>query len=404
MRNLYFHVGLPKTGTTSLQEILKANHSLFNDFGIGGMLENGEWSHHELAAFLNKLGPNITQKKGKQANRKKIKKGEAVPTKIISDLKTPGYINGIEEHSSSFPSFDNFNKLLITSEAFSGIGDAGADKVIKFAKEFDSRLTIVGTIRYLDEWLWSMWSQYTKSHWVDWCDYIDSLEFNKIGFLSTTFTPWVKSDVASIKILGYTKQNLISNFFKNIGLTQDQIDKIPQPKKSILNQGLDPITIMYQAAICKLVNHNIYENIRLNFYKPNKGAVTKLLLDITEISNPAFEISSIFEKKILSDEIILGLDYVPHLKKYVSSWMKDAQEFLNLSDQHINDESKKIIILAINNCANILENQIYKPLPNKNFLSILPVNSQFIGQARVIASSIVIASREVNNLPNRKFS
>jgi hypothetical protein len=395
-RSLYFHIGLPKTGSTSLQESLKAHKFLLNDIGIGGQTDNGDWSHHELAEILNNLELNTAIKKEKLINSEEIVEDKAPIIGLIDDLQTPGYIKRSDESRAKFPSFQDYNSLLISSEAFSGIGDAGAQEVIKFTKKNDAQLKIIGIIRSLDEWLWSMWSQYTKSHWIDWCDYIVSAEFNKVGFLSSAFAPWLRIGTDSIKIINYSKTDTLNDFFKSINLTQDIINNISSGSKTRLNERRDIVSTMYQAANSKLVLENINESLCFNFHKPNPGFAIKMLRDISEIGTPAFEISSIFEKKILIEKDILGIDYVPYLKKYISSWIEDAYLFLNSSNRWIDDNSRTAITLAINSNKAILENPILKPLPNHNFISKLPLNSQFIGQARVISSCIVIASREIN--------
>ena len=55
VKTLHLHVGLPKTGTTSIQEFLKKNHDYFESNGVGVLSVDGEGAHHLLAQNIIKL-------------------------------------------------------------------------------------------------------------------------------------------------------------------------------------------------------------------------------------------------------------------------------------------------------------------------------------------------------------
>ena len=54
-RTLIFHIGLPKTGTTMIQEFLKASHLNFENNKVGVLSKDGYGAHYLLGEQLRKL-------------------------------------------------------------------------------------------------------------------------------------------------------------------------------------------------------------------------------------------------------------------------------------------------------------------------------------------------------------
>ena len=62
-RILIMHIGLPKTGTTLIQEFLKANHENFAKKGIGVLSTDGNGAHYILGTQLLALDGNVKHPK-----------------------------------------------------------------------------------------------------------------------------------------------------------------------------------------------------------------------------------------------------------------------------------------------------------------------------------------------------
>jgi hypothetical protein len=128
-----------------------------------------------------------------------------------------------------------------------------------------------------------------------------------------------------------------------------------------------------------------------------------MLLDITDNASPVFEIANKYEDEILDNENILGYDSYESLSRYTKAWAEDTKEFLNEAKPWIDEESIEIINKLADEALVdakrfINNNENCRKLPQKDFVELLPIDSQYIGLIRTLATSILFGYRTFKNI------
>ena len=386
-RTIYFHIGLPKTGSTAIQEYFKIYASLFLKHGISGLARDGLGSHSDLANYLLTLDHGTNQNIGLSH----------FSSTNFDAPSTQDYLFDSENKFSLFPSFEKCSKIFISSEHFHELGSLGSRCVVDYAIKNNANLSILAVVRPPQQWIWSVWGQYTKSHWLDWHDFLEYANTKKIGFLSNILSPWIGQSNTSITLLEYNKKKLVSNFLVKLGLPISLIDN--SESNFIVNKSLDPIGIVYQALLTKNILDCIAQMKRNQFFKPSSRYVHRLLLDFSDNSSATYEISSLYRDKILQEQKVFCTDTSGLLSTYTQLWIEDALHFLNIAKDSIDEGSKQQLEVVIdqavksNEVCQINLDKHDRLFPNRNFINHLPINAQFIGLSRCIASTILLASR-----------
>ena len=375
-RTLIMHIGLPKTGTTMIQEFLKANHEKFDKNGIGVLAVDGQGSHYFLGNYLNELDGNIIHSKG--------------------------FLTEYSSMSNYYPIWSNQSTYIISSENMEKLGVRGVLSVLKYAQGANATIKVALTLRRPSELLFSNWCQVIKSEYIDWIPYIEDSIESKVGFLSSSLQHWlVKGLVSSIVIVKYEKIGLLNNFLHRIGIGQFMpLDEI---SSSFININGSMVEALYQAALVREISYVLASNDRLGFLKFDIGYVQRILLDIADNASPVFEIANKYEDEILKDEAVLGYDSYESLSRYTKAWADDAKQFLQEAKPWLDAESIKIINQLVHEALVyakrfINNNENCRKLPQKDFVELLPIDSQFIGLSRTLATSILLGNRTFNNI------
>jgi len=375
-RTLIMHIGLPKTGTTMIQEFLKHNHEKFDKNGIGALSVDGQGTHAFLGNYLNELDGNIIQSKG--------------------------YLTGYSSMSNYYPVWSNQSTYIISSEDMQKLGDRGVLSVLKYAQGANATIKVALTLRRPSEFIFSNWCQFIKSKYIDWISFVEESVESKVGFLSVSLRHWLaKNLVSSIVIVKHEKVNFLNNFLQRIGI--GQFIPLDDSTSPFINVTSSMVEALYQAALVKEISHVLASNDRLDFLKYDIGYVQRILLDIADNASPVFEIANKHEDATLKDEAVLGYDSYESLSRYTKAWADDAKQFLQEAKPWLDVESIKIINQLVNESLvdakqfiNNTEN--FRKLPQKDFVELLPIDSQFIGLSRTLATSILLGNRSFNNI------
>ena len=370
-RTLIMHIGLPKTGTTMIQEFLKRYHATFEENGVGVLEVDGiNAAHHLLANYLQKLdGAN----------------------------KSDGWFLGEDKRSNYYPTWTDQTTYLISAENMFCLREEGVLSVVKYAETNEAALKVACTLRNPSEWLWSVWTQTAKTTWMNWIDFIDSAIENRTGFLSTTLQCWLlKDQINSIVIVKYKKDGLLTSFLNRIAM--DNIILLDDAIIPSVNIGVGIIEVLYGATMVKNIHQMLASNDRFGFEKVDCGYLERMLLGVSEKASPAFEIAQKYEDEAMNNELVLGTDSYQALSRYSEEWAKDARNFLKKARPWLDQESIKIIKELINEALEDAKRYIELPkncrkLPQRNFSENLPIDAQFIGLSRTLATSILLGSK-----------
>jgi hypothetical protein len=380
-------VGLPKTGSTAIQEYFKNYSSVFLQHGITGLANDGLGSHTELAKYLLMLD---------NGNIENIGLGHFIHNNFDLPLIQDESFDP-KNGCSLFPSFENCSKIFISSEHFHELASLGAQCVVDYALQNQANLSIMAVVRPPQQWIWSVWGQYIKSHWIDWYEFLEYANTKKIGFLSNILSPWIGQSNTCITLLEYNKKTLISDLFVKLGVPISSIKN--SASIFIANKSLDPIGIVYQALLNKNILDCIAQMKRNKIHEPSSGYISTLLLDFSNNSSATHEISSLYRHKILQEQKVFGVDTSALLSTYTQLWIEDALHVLNIAKDAIDGESKQQLKNVIDQAIESKEACQIKSFkqdelfPNRDFINHLPINAQFIGLGRCIATTILLGSR-----------
>jgi len=372
-RTLIFHIGLPKTGTTMIQEFFKASHLNFENNKVGVLSKDGFGAHYLLGEQLRKLDA--------------IGDGGSI-------------FLGKTNFTDYFPDLKDYSSYIISAENMSEIGDNGISSIIRFAEDSDANLKMACTVRNPVEWLFSNWSQIIKSDYIDWIDYVKHSRLNKVGFLSTSINPWVNKSVTSIVIIKYHHKDFLENFLGRIEMSH----LFPKNQDTFfLNNGVGLAGNMYCALMVKEIYKILGANERHLFQKVRKDYLKRMLLDIFDNASPLFEISQIYEKQILESNNLIGFDSYEELIKYCKEWIKDARTTLNFAMPLLDSKSISVVNDFVEDAIMDVEKMIdtpyqFKKFPQRNFVNHLPINGQFIGLVRSIAIAIQLGFRTYSEI------
>ena len=370
-RSLILHIGFPKTGTTMIQEFLKASCKQFEANGVGVLSVEGDGAHHHLGGYIIALDK--------------------------PELREDGWFLGMHNQIDFFPKWRNHSRYLISSETMSVVGKLGVQSVVRYARESDALVKVAVTLRKPSEWLLSCWTQHVKTSYIDWIDYVLWATEKKHGFLSSSLQPWlIRNKIDSIVIIKYEKKELLKGFLRRVGM--EQFSPSDDDVAPIINSGRDIIEVLYYAAAVKDVHRILASSDRFSFVKPDWGYVKRMLLDVADIASPAFEVAQKYSDDFDNNSSFLGSDSNQSLARYLKEWAEDAEQFLQLANEWLDEESIRIIqklaIEALDEVRILNEApETYHKLPQKNFVEKLPIDSQFIGQTRVLAASILLGCR-----------
>jgi len=241
---VFIHIGLEKTGTTSLQEFFHVNRQLLESkYNFYFPKTPGLKNHTDLPlfAYREKLGDlplrkGITEEKDLEKFREKFK------TQFLKEIK---------------PYAEKGYNILISNEHLSsrgGLDKEGIARLIDLFKGIGLRYKVIIYLRRQDQFLLSTYSTRIKSGGTD--------EFNKRAFRRKRYNYKALLDVWS-DVVGkenmvvgifqkekWKDQNLYADFFKKIGIHEMNGFEIP-PRDS--NKSMDIDQLEFLVTFNKLV-------------------------------------------------------------------------------------------------------------------------------------------------------
>ena len=272
MNTLYLHIGIPKTGTTSIQNFLNTNKDiLFDDsFIFYSHEKNGNFSSLPFIFSDSEKLDWIKDHNGIFSEEKKNMYKEKISTNLIKSI-------------SKFRNHD----FIISSEHIFMIYDEikSLENLAKFLKEFFHEIKIIIYIRDQLEYMISSISTEVES------SYLSKKEIKVDDIIQKFYTPNNCHDLfysTSISIFedifgkeniilnlynpsGIDNNNLYRNFLNNLGL--DDHSKYLYPKNLNTSSSLDIIK-------SKILLNNILKDINID-----KNLLHETLINGEDISN-----------------------------------------------------------------------------------------------------------------------
>ncbi len=374
-RSLLLHVGLPKTGTTTIQYFIQRNAEAFSRLGIGVLSVEGLGAHYLLAHHLKSLD-------GAQ--------------------REDSFFANIVGRTEFFPEWNREDVYLISAEDIHIIGPNGAAAIRQFASVHDAALTVHATIRNPIDWLWSCWSQVTKSQWSDWSEWIDRALKARDGFLSRSLGTWLEDESVSLQLMTFEGPDLLQRFLRRTGLAAAlEGDLVDVPKANI---GLTPVETLYLAMFVRDVRSSLARRHRIAFHDPDWGYIERLLLNTVALGAPTLEVAQKYEWQVLdlADGEVFGPSVFSGLAAYAEAWISDALDFADRWNGRLDEESKATIsgaCAALESDIRELRNDSFvrTRFPQRDFADRLPIDSQYLGLVRSVATMIFLADSDRRN-------
>ena len=374
-RSLLLHVGFPKTGTTTIQNYLQHNAEGFSRGGIGVLSVDGLGAHYLLAHHLKSLDG---------AEREST------------------FFGNVAGRTEFFPDWKREHTYVISAEDVHIIGPKGVAAIGEFGSVHDAALTVHATIRNPIDWLWSYWTQVTKSEWYDWSAWIDRALEHRDGFLSRSLGIWLEDESVGLKLMAYEGPEFVRRFLRRTGL--DAVlegDFVDVPAANI---GLTPVEILYQAMFVRDVRSSLANRHQIAFHDPDWGYIERLLLESVSFGAPTIEVAQKYERQVLELDggEVFGPSVFSGLAAYAEAWISDAIDFADRWTGRLDEESKATIsgaCAALESDIRGLRNGSFvrTRFPQRDFADRLPIDSQYLGLVRSVAMMIFLADRHKRN-------
>lgn len=370
-RSLLLHVGLPKTGTTTIQNYLQHNANGFSRAGIGVLSVEGLGAHYLLAHHLQSLDG--------------IKPEE-------------WFFGGYSQRTDFFPDWNSEHTCVISAEDVHIIGPNGVSAISEFASTHDASLTVHATIRNPIDWLWSCWTQVTKSEWYDWSIWVDRALEERDGFLSRSLGIWWENKSNRVQLMAYKGPDLLGRFLERTrlsGALDGEAVDVPSA-----NIGLSPVESLYLAMFVRDVRSSLANRDRIAYHDPDWGYIEAMLLGSVSLGAPTFEVAQKYERHVLdlADGDIFGPSVFDGLAAYSEAWINDARDFAANGVERLDSES----VATIEQTCDELEADIGAlrdgsfdriRFPQRDFADRLPIDSQYLGLVRSVATMIHMGDR-----------
>ncbi|MEI6459262.1 MAG: hypothetical protein WCP04_10040 [Pseudomonadota bacterium] len=381
-KTLLLHVGLPKTGSTTIQDYLYQQRLALASCSFQVLSSQGHGHHFALAHQLLSLDVP----------------GGVLPADYAAD---------VDLAIDQFPVWGDAATLIISEERLCSIGPSGAAAVEDYASRHAATIRVAVVIRDQLDWLYSMWTQDTKIQDADWCEHVKSLSAKRLGFLSKTCSAWAQAQTARVSLLNYQRTDFLPVFCERF-----QIPYIAQSvmqHQKFLNKAHSTAECLYRAALHALVFQ------LLNGLAPEipRGFVNMQLLFVSEEIRPVYEVTKRFEDHVQQNQSeaqnYYGSDSFPYISAYLSQWAEDARDFYRKHESIFDDKSQLVIKFLIekasSNAEQLHRNPVnFKQLPQNNAASILPIDSQFVSLARTIAHLIASKHVKVDRAPSKQLT
>ena len=370
-RRLIMHVGMPKTGTTTIQEYLRVHHAEFSAEGMGVLGRNGHSNGGQMGDWLVEMDG-------------------------IHHL--PGFFFGQRDAvGNHFPDWDGASARLISSEALYVVGPRGVAEVLRYATDNDATCEVVATVRNPVDWSWSRWTQWSKTEPLDWAQSVEQARSHREGFLSRTLDPWLDSGgVRKVTLVSCESPALVQRFLRAIG-SSVQAEDPPS-----YNVGDDFITTLYRATLVWRIFGAHAHEARFAFADADRGFTQRMLMDLMDKADPCRQMGPYFEARVRQDPSIaaacIGTDSHEVVAAYAREWAADARSLIARSARAFDEESTRVVedlVARAEEDADVLESggPFRRPFPQRMHVLAMPINAQFVALARSLAMSILLGQQ-----------
>ncbi|MCH5299561.1 MAG: hypothetical protein J1E96_07355 [Ruminococcus sp.] len=318
MATLYLHIGMPKTGTTYIQNFLRANNEVlkkegytYPDFGVSF----GTIGLNRNAHFL------VSVIRDEDRNRH-IEEEQRIESECFDKL---------------FSLFDEYPNVILSDESIWSSGERKRDK--NFWPNFKNKLTEHGVelkaivyLRRQDLFIQSFWAQHVKENSISDTlpEYINTPRFKRI------------------RLDYYARLNEISEVIgkENMLVRVYEKDQYIGPKKTIISDFLTTIGLNYvpdnYTELDRLPNRTlsgIYletkrELNKIEGFNKRKSYIQSLLRSVINTNDEVHSISS--------NEFMTSAQAASFLKRYEESNEKVAREYLGREDGKLFYDKQKL--------------------------------------------------------------
>tara|TARA_R110002012_G_scaffold321971_2_gene552951 strand:+ start:1417 stop:2397 length:981 start_codon:yes stop_codon:yes gene_type:complete len=224
--NLIIHVGQPKTGTTSIQNILKINSKKIQELGF--LYETNSLNHQPMVQD------------------------------ILASENVDAALHNFVSYQKDLARQRDCKSIILSSEAFF---EFDSEFIRKMLKEFDCNTRIVAYLKRQDLYLESIWKQwhFKNKHYANFSEFVEKFKF--LDYL-VTLENWEKLVGAeNITVVPFEKREmkngLLSGFMEILGVPKDKISELDfnVPKNMFgTNQGLSPKGLKFASLVSEFAN------------------------------------------------------------------------------------------------------------------------------------------------------
>lgn len=368
-RRLIMHVGLPKTGTTTIQEFLTNHRDAFAREGTGVVGPYGRGGQHQLGDWLREQD---------------------------GAHHTPGFFFGRRDRFDDlFPEWGEMSMHLISSEAMYLMGPRGVRTTLDYAQSHGAACEVLVTVRNPLDWVWSRWTQWSKTEPIDWVGSVESVLARREGFVSTTLKHWLESgEIRRVMLVRSEGAGLVERFLAAIG-SSVQAGHVPS-----YNIGEELFTCMYRATLVSMIYDIHRREYEFSIRDAERGFTQRMLLDLMGKADPCRQMAVRYRERVREDPSIgercIGTGSHGVLAAYSREWAADAREFVERHGSCL-DEASVAAVRALaeeaTHDARVLESAdpFRRAFPQPGFIDAMPIDAAFVTLARSIAMTLLLA-------------
>lgn len=376
-RRFFVHIGMPKTGSTSIQQFFDQHRDELTRRDIASVPQGMRRMSEILANELMRLdGRGFDQSVFPE-------------TWALEDL---------------LPKWAGHRDCLFSSEMLWSAGPNAVGTLVQLASENNSSVEVVAFFRSLDTWMWSWWAQETKAGWIDWCEFLEMVIAERRGYLSDVFGSWVRANAkVEIRVRPFEGPDLIQRFAKEVGV--DDLEVSPTVRSQ--NVSEPPLEVIRRAAIVKMIWNEVLHQMVFKSFPLDYAAGSRLVLETTENRQVGYESAQdhlrIFPN--LETDPTFGVDSLPLLSEYVEGWCSDADEFLGKHRSSFDEESVDYLNAMVDQSSvlgqklrSMSDPEVVSRFPQLGFADRLPTSAHEVALARGIAAAVVAALGYINQM------
>ena len=376
-RRFFVHIGMPKTGSTSIQQFFDQHRDELTRRDIASVPQGMRRMSEILANELMRLdGRGFDQSVFPE-------------TWALEDL---------------LPKWSGHRDCLFSSEMLWSAGPNAVGTLVQLASENNSSVEVVAFFRSLDTWMWSWWAQETKAGWIDWCEFLEMVIAERRGYLSDVFGSWVRANAkVEIRVRPFEGPDLIQRFAKEVGV--DDLEVSPTVRSQ--NVSEPPLEVIRRAAIVKMIWNEVLHQMVFKSFPLDYAAGSRLVLETTENRQVGYESAQdhlrIFPN--LETDPTFGVDSLPLLSEYVEGWCSDADEFLGKHRSSFDEESVDYLNAMVDQSSvlgqklrSMSDPEVVSRFPQLGFADRLPTSAHEVALARGIAAAVVAALGYINQM------